>query len=51
MDAILQNWPVIAVLLAYLAGCLAVGRQFQQRAARGASDYYVAKRQIPGWVV
>ena len=51
MGAILQNWLVITVLLAYLAGCLAVGRHFQKRAARGVADYYVAKRQIPGWVV
>ncbi|MBI1353012.1 MAG: hypothetical protein GC160_01615 [Acidobacteria bacterium] len=35
----------------YLAGCLGVGWYFQKRASRGASDYYVAKRQVPGWVV
>lgn len=51
MATILENWPILAVLVAYLLGCLAIGRYFEKRAARGAADFYVAKRQIPGWVV
>ena len=51
MASILENWPILAVLVAYLLGCLAIGRYFEKRAARGAADFYVAKRQIPGWVI
>ena len=51
MPDALQNWPILLCLTVYLAGCLGVGWGFRRRAGRGASDYYVARRTIPGWVV
>ena len=35
----------------YLAACLGVGWYFSSRASKGVSEFYVAKREIPGWVV
>ncbi len=35
----------------YLAACLGVGWYFSGRASKGVSEFYVAKREIPGWVV
>jgi len=46
-----EHWPVLVAILLYLAACLAIGWHFQRRASRGVSDYYVAKRSVPGWVV
>ncbi|MCB9383707.1 MAG: hypothetical protein H6509_03760 [Bryobacterales bacterium] len=38
-------------MLVYLGVCLGIGWYFKARASRGVSDYYVAKRSVPGWVV
>jgi len=46
-----RHWPILTTVFVYLAGCLAVGRYFQRRASKGVSEFYVAKREIPGWVV
>jgi SSS family transporter len=46
-----ENYFVLFLTLLYVGGCLYVGWYFKQRAAAGVADYYVAKRQIPGWVV
>lgn len=43
--------PVLITIGVYLVVCVWIGWYFQQRASRGVSDFYVAKRQIPGWVV
>ena len=51
MDYLVKNWIVLLLLLAYGGFCLAVGWYFKRRAAHGVEDYYVAKRNIPGWVV
>ncbi len=41
----------VLFLLVYTAFCLYVGWYFQKRASAGVEEYYVAKRQIPGWVI
>lgn len=46
-----EHWPVLVAVLLYLAACLGIGWYFQRRASQGVSDYYVAKRSAPGWVV
>ncbi|MEZ5365314.1 MAG: hypothetical protein R2748_24040 [Bryobacterales bacterium] len=46
-----EHWPVLLAIAIYLGVCLGVGWYFQSRASRGVSDYYVAKRSVPGWVV
>lgn len=47
----MRQWPIFVAIGLYLAACLWIGRYFRARAARGVSDFYVAKRRIPGWVV
>ena len=51
MEAVSQHWPTLLTLVVYLSGCFAIGWHFRRKAAQGASDYYVARRRIPGWVV
>ena len=51
MDYLGKNWIILLMLLTYGGFCLAVGWYFKWRASRGVEDYYVAKRNIPGWVV
>lgn len=51
MEYLQENFFVLSLTLLYVGGCLYVGWYFKQRAAAGVADYYVAKRQIPGWVV
>ncbi len=48
---LLQHWPVLSFLLVYVGFCLYVGWYFNRRASSGVQEYYVAKREIPGWVV
>ena len=51
MAYLAEHGAVLVAIAAYLAACLAVGKHFERKAARGVEDYYVAKRRIPGWVV
>lgn len=51
MSYLAEHWPILLSIAAYLAACVAIGRHFERKAARGVEDYYVAKRRIPGWVV
>ena len=51
MSWLAEHWAVLVAVLLYLAACLGIGWYFQRRAAQGVSDYYVAKRSVPGWVV
>ena len=48
---IADNALVLALLVVYVAFCLYVGWYFKRKAARDVKSYYVAKREIPGWVV
>ncbi|UCF39267.1 MAG: hypothetical protein JSU96_01890 [Acidobacteriota bacterium] len=38
-------------MLCYLLVCLSIGWYFKLRANRGVSDFYLARREIPGWVI
>lgn len=51
MSIVTTHWPVLLSIVIYLAGCLGVGWYFQKKASRGVSEFYVAKRSVPGWVV
>ena len=51
MNYLSQNWIILALLSVYLFLCLGIGWYFRTKAARGVTDYYLAKRAIPGWVV
>ncbi|MEM9259032.1 MAG: hypothetical protein AAGA62_05260, partial [Bacteroidota bacterium] len=51
MEYLQEHFFTLLLTLLYVGGCLYVGWYFKQRAAAGIADYYVAKRQIPGWVI
>ncbi|HEU19631.1 MAG TPA: hypothetical protein ENO00_09720 [Deltaproteobacteria bacterium] len=51
MDYLVDNWPVLFLITIYIALCLYIGWWFQKKASEGVSAYYIAKREIPGWVV
>jgi len=51
MDYIAKNWVVLLVMIVYVAFCLLIGQWFRRRAATGVGAFYVAKREIPGWVI
>ena len=46
-----SHWPILLTVFAYLAMCLLIGWHFKKRASQGVSEFYVAKREAPGWVV
>ncbi len=46
-----ENGIVLTLTVIYILICLYIGWYFKKRANKGIGDYYVAKRQIPGWVV
>ncbi len=51
MQYLLDNGLILSMTAVYLAACLGVGWYFSGRASKGVSEFYVAKREIPGWVV
>ena len=51
MEYLSENLFTILLTLLYVGGCLYVGWYFRRKAAASEADYFVAKRQIPGWVV
>jgi len=50
-DYLIQYWPIIILTVIYLFICLGIGWYFKLKASRGVSEYYLAKREIPGWVI
>lgn len=51
MDYLTEHWIVLAFISSYLGLCFGIGWYFKVKAAKGVEEYYVAKREIPGWVV
>lgn len=51
MDYIRTHFITLLLTSLYVGGCLFIGWYFKKKAAQGVSDYYVAKREIPGWVI
>jgi solute:Na+ symporter, SSS family len=41
----------IILTIIYVVGCLYIGWYFKKKASQGVEGYYVAKREIPGWVI
>jgi len=41
----------ILLTIIYVIGCLYIGWYFKKKASQGVEGYYVAKREIPGWVI
>lgn len=50
-EYILQYWPILSLTIVYLFICLGVGWHFKRKASQGVSEYFLAKREIPGWVI
>jgi SSS family transporter len=41
----------IILTIIYVVGCLYIGWYFKKKASQGVEGYYLAKREIPGWVI
>jgi len=51
MEYLAQNSVILFLIVVYVAACLGIGWWFKKKASEGVSAYYIAKREIPGWVV
>jgi len=51
MEYLADNWIILLMMGVYSVLCLGAGWWFQKRASRGVKEYFVAKREIPGWVI
>lgn len=50
-DYIADHAFILALTILYIAMTLYIGWYFKKRASKGINEYYLAKREIPGWVV
>ena len=50
-EYLVDHAVILGLMTLYLVFCLGVGWYFRSRAAAGVKAFYVAKREIPGWVV
>ena len=51
LDYLSEHWVVLLLTTVYIGGCLYIGWYFKKKAAQGVEGYYIAKREIPGWVI
>ena len=51
MEYFKEHWVTITLTVFYVLGCLGIGWYFRRRASSGVEGYYIAKREIPGWVI
>lgn len=51
MDYFSEHYVTLILTTIYVGGCLYIGWYFKKKASQGVDGYYVAKREIPGWVV
>jgi len=51
MAYLAKNGIILVMIFLYMGMCLYIGWWFKKKAAAGVSEYYIAKREIPGWVV
>ncbi|MGB5275008.1 MAG: hypothetical protein WBN39_13205 [Flavobacteriaceae bacterium] len=51
MEYFEAHYVTLILTTIYVGGCLYVGWYFKKKAAEGVEGYYVAKREIPGWVI
>lgn len=51
MDYLAEHYVTLLLTVAYIGGCLGIGWYFKKIAGQDVAGYYVAKRQIPGWVI
>lgn len=46
-----EHYVTLLLTIFYVLGCLYIGWYFKKKANQGIEGYYVAKREIPGWVI
>jgi SSS family transporter len=46
-----EHYATLLLTIFYVLGCLYIGWYFKKKANQGIEGYYVAKREIPGWVI
>lgn len=46
-----EHWVVLVIMVVYTAFCLGIGQYFKRRASQNVHAFYIAKREIPGWVI
>ncbi len=51
MDYFYEHYVTLILTAIYVGGCLYVGWYFKKKASQGVEGYYLAKREIPGWVI
>jgi len=51
MEFLVQNWITLLLISTYLVVCLGVGWYFNAKASKGVNEFFIAKREIPGWVI
>lgn len=51
MSYLADHWIILTMISAYLVVCLGIGWYFKLKASRGVDEFYIARREIPGWVV
>ncbi len=51
MEYFSEHYVTILFTIIYVVGCLYIGWYFKKKASQGIEGYYVAKREIPGWVI
>lgn len=51
MEYLAKNWIILLMMLLYGLFCLLAGWYFKNKASKGVSEYFIAKREIPGWVI
>lgn len=51
MDYFYEHYVTLILTTLYVGGCLYIGWFFKKKASQGVEGFYVAKREIPGWVI
>ncbi|MBT8184193.1 MAG: hypothetical protein KJN76_05090, partial [Eudoraea sp.] len=51
MDYFKEHYITLLLTALYVGGCLYIGWYFKKKASQEIEGYYLAKREIPGWVI
>ncbi len=50
MRSLVERWPDVAILIAYLAAMVSIGLRFSRKQT-STETYFVARRSIPSWAM
>ena len=51
MTFLVDKGAILALTVIYVLVCIYIGRYFKKKASSGIGAYYLARREIPGWVI